>query len=183
MQVRSLGWEDPLEMEMATYSSILVWRLQWTEEPAGLQSMGVHRIKHNSFFRFSILVKSYGICFLCVYYLLSMIPTKSTHYLKGNSVQFSSDSQSCLTVTPGTAACQALCLSPIHGACWNSSPSSQWCHPIISSFVIPSSPAYSDSLHQVAKLLELQLHHQTIIIIRPSSSVIIQDRFPLGFTD
>ena len=42
---------------MATYSSILVWRLQWTEEPAGLQSIVMHRIKHNSFFRFSILVK------------------------------------------------------------------------------------------------------------------------------
>ena len=39
-QVRSLGWEDPLEKEMATYSSILAWRIPWTEEPDGLQSMG-----------------------------------------------------------------------------------------------------------------------------------------------
>ena len=38
--VRSLGWEDPLEKEMATHSSILVWELPWTEEPGGLQSMG-----------------------------------------------------------------------------------------------------------------------------------------------
>ena len=40
MQVRSLGWEDPLEEDMATYSSILAWRIPWTEEPGGLQSMG-----------------------------------------------------------------------------------------------------------------------------------------------
>ena len=37
--VRSLGWEDPLEKGMATHSSILVWRIPWTEEPGGLQSM------------------------------------------------------------------------------------------------------------------------------------------------
>ena len=37
--VRSLGQEDPLEKEMTTYSSILAWRISWTEEPAGLQSM------------------------------------------------------------------------------------------------------------------------------------------------
>ena len=36
----SLGWEDPLEEEMATHSSILAWRIPWTEEPGGLQSMG-----------------------------------------------------------------------------------------------------------------------------------------------
>ena len=39
-QVRSLGWEDPLEKGMATHSSILAWRIPWTEEPGGLQSMG-----------------------------------------------------------------------------------------------------------------------------------------------
>ena len=40
-QVRFLDWEDPLEKEMATYSSILAWRIPWTEEPGGLQSLGV----------------------------------------------------------------------------------------------------------------------------------------------
>ena len=39
-QVRSLGWGDPLEKEIATYSSILAWVIPWTEEPGGLQSMG-----------------------------------------------------------------------------------------------------------------------------------------------
>ena len=46
-QVQSLGWEDPLEKEMATHSSILVWRIQWTEEPGGLQSMGSQRVGHD----------------------------------------------------------------------------------------------------------------------------------------
>ena len=39
-QVQSLDWEDPLEKEMATHSSILAWRIPWTEEPGELQSMG-----------------------------------------------------------------------------------------------------------------------------------------------
>ena len=41
MQIRSLGWEDPLEKGMAAHSSILVWRIPWTGEPGGLQSIGV----------------------------------------------------------------------------------------------------------------------------------------------
>ena len=46
-QVRSLGWEDPLEKEMATHSSILAWRIPWTQKPGGLQSMGPQRVKHD----------------------------------------------------------------------------------------------------------------------------------------
>ena len=46
-QVRSLGWEDPLEKEMATHSSILAWKISWTQEPGGLQSMGSQRVGHN----------------------------------------------------------------------------------------------------------------------------------------
>ena len=45
--VRSLGWENPLEKEMATHSSILAWRIPWTEEPGGLQSTGSQRVGHN----------------------------------------------------------------------------------------------------------------------------------------
>ena len=45
--VWSLGWEDPLEKRMATHSSILVWRIPWTEEPGGLQSMGSQRVRYN----------------------------------------------------------------------------------------------------------------------------------------
>ena len=46
-QVRSLDGEDPLEKEMAIHSSILAWRIPWTEEPGGLQSMGSQRVGHN----------------------------------------------------------------------------------------------------------------------------------------
>ena len=45
--VRALGWEDPLEKEMATHSSILAWRIPWTEEPGGLQSTGSQRVGHD----------------------------------------------------------------------------------------------------------------------------------------
>ena len=45
--VRSLGQEDPLEKEMATHSSILAWRIPWTEEPGGLQSTGWQRVGHD----------------------------------------------------------------------------------------------------------------------------------------
>ena len=45
--VQSLGWEDPLEKEMATHSSILAWRIPWTEEPGGLQSTGSQRVGHD----------------------------------------------------------------------------------------------------------------------------------------
>ena len=46
-RVWSLGQEDPLEEEMTTHSSILIWRIPWTEEPGGLQSMGLQRVRHN----------------------------------------------------------------------------------------------------------------------------------------
>ena len=45
-QVRSLGQEEPLEKEMATHSSILAWKIPWTEEPGRLQSMGLQRVGH-----------------------------------------------------------------------------------------------------------------------------------------
>ena len=45
--VQSLGREDPLEKEMATHSSILDWRISWTEKPGGLQSMGSQRVGHD----------------------------------------------------------------------------------------------------------------------------------------
>ena len=47
MRVLSLGWEDPLVEGKATHSSILAWRIPWTEEPGGLQSMGLQRFGHN----------------------------------------------------------------------------------------------------------------------------------------
>ena len=46
-QVRSLGWEDALERGMTTHSSILAWRIPWTEEPGGLQSIESQRVRHH----------------------------------------------------------------------------------------------------------------------------------------
>ena len=48
MQVPSLGWEDPLEEGIATHFSILAWRIPWTEEPGGLQSLGLQRVGRDS---------------------------------------------------------------------------------------------------------------------------------------
>ena len=45
--VQSLGWEDPLEKEMAIRSSILAWEIPWTEETGGLESMGSQRVRHD----------------------------------------------------------------------------------------------------------------------------------------
>ena len=45
--VRGLGWEDPLEKEMAIHSSIIAWKIPWTEEPGRLQSMGLPRVGHD----------------------------------------------------------------------------------------------------------------------------------------
>ena len=45
--VQSLGWEDPLEKEMATHSSTPAWKIPWTEEPGRLQSMGSQRVRHD----------------------------------------------------------------------------------------------------------------------------------------
>ena len=46
-QIQSLGWEDPLEKAMATHSSILAWKIPWTEVPGRLQSMGLQRVRHD----------------------------------------------------------------------------------------------------------------------------------------
>ena len=46
-QVRSLDWDDPLGKEMVTHSSVLAWKILWTEEPGWLQSMGMQRVRHN----------------------------------------------------------------------------------------------------------------------------------------
>ena len=47
IQVQSPGWEDPLEKGRATHSSILAWKIPWTEEPGGLQFMGLQRVGHD----------------------------------------------------------------------------------------------------------------------------------------
>ena len=46
-RVQSLGWDDPLEKEMAAHSSILAWKIPWMEQPGGLQSMGLQKLGHD----------------------------------------------------------------------------------------------------------------------------------------
>ena len=46
-RIQPQGWEDPLEEEMATHPSVLTWKISWTEEPGGLQSMGSDRVGHD----------------------------------------------------------------------------------------------------------------------------------------
>ena len=55
--VRSLGQEDPLDKEMATHSSILTWRIPWTEEPGGLQSTGSQRVGHDRATSLSLIIR------------------------------------------------------------------------------------------------------------------------------
>ena len=59
MRVQSLGWEDPLEEEMATHSSILAGIIPWTEKPGGLQSMGSQRVRHNGVTEHALLKYSF----------------------------------------------------------------------------------------------------------------------------
>ena len=125
MRVRSLDGEDTLEEEMATHSSILAWRIPWTEDPGGLQSMGSQRIGHNSviftFFHFS-----------------------------SPSVQFSSVAQSCPTLcdpmnrsTPGLPVHRQLPeFTQIH--VHQVRDAIQPSHPLLS----PSPPAPNPSQHQ-----------------------------------
>ena len=47
MLVQSLGWDDTLEEEMVTHSSVLAWKMPWTEEPGGLQAVGSQRVGHD----------------------------------------------------------------------------------------------------------------------------------------
>ena len=65
-QVWPLAWEDPLEKEMATHSSILAWRVPWTEEPGGLQCLGLQNVRHdweiNTCRWFRFVLKSENLC-------------------------------------------------------------------------------------------------------------------------
>ena len=151
-EFRSLGWEDPLEREMATYSSILAREILWRKAPVGLQSKELGTIKWLQ------QMCSHWEVFLTVYLRLKV------HQF--SSVQFSRSVVSNSLQSHGLQCAMLPCSSPTPGASSNSGPSSWWCHPTISSSVVPFScfqsfPAsgsfpVSLSLHQVAKLLELQ---------------------------
>ena len=60
-RVRSLGQESPLEQEMAAHSSVLAWRIPWTEEPSGLQSMGLQRARHDGKINIIVSLKVHNV--------------------------------------------------------------------------------------------------------------------------
>ena len=131
-RVKSLDWEVPLEKGTAIHSSILTWRILWTEKAGWLQSVGLQRVRHD---------------------WVTNTHTQSV----SNSLWLH-----------GPQHARLPCPSPTPEACSNSCPSSQWCHPTISSLFSPSPPALNlsqyqglfrwvSSLHQVAKVLEFQL--------------------------
>ena len=74
-RVRSLGWEDPLEKGMANHASILAWRIPWTEEPGGLQPMGL-RIGHNSAIKHKYNIKH-------TIFVMKLILNLKKHFLLG----------------------------------------------------------------------------------------------------
>ena len=83
-QVQSLSWEDPLEKEMATHSSILAWKIPWTEEPGRPQSMGWQRVRHDwatslslKMFKRATTIKCY---FLLILYLKDNLAKNGLHF-------------------------------------------------------------------------------------------------------
>ena len=90
------GWEDPLEKGMATHSSILAWKIPWTEQPGELQPMGPQRVRHNwvtntftfthIFARLSINQSSLRILFLGIMVYWVLLGEHSTFYLNFTSV-------------------------------------------------------------------------------------------------
>ena len=103
--VQSLGWEDTLENEMATHSSILAWRIPWIEEPCRLPSTGSQRVRHDwitNTFSFHTLIWHH---FWVNYMLPILLMGRLVLVCQFSSVQSLSRVQ--LFVTPWTAACQA----------------------------------------------------------------------------
>ena len=163
--VWSLGQEDPLEMEMVTNSSILAWRLQGKNgETCWATVYGVTRVRRDSV-------------------------TKSTKHSKTglrSSVQFSRSVMSSSLWPHGLQQARPPWSSPTPGAYSNSCPLSQWCHPTISSSVIPfSSCPQSFPASGSFPMSQFFPSGGQSIGVSASASVLpmnIQDWFPLGWT-
>ena len=139
--VWSLGWEDPMEEGMATHSSVLAWRIPWTEEPGGLQSMGSQRVRHD----WSDLAGTQAWTF-CSVQLLGHV---------------------CLIAAPWTPACQASLSFTITRSLLKFMSTESLmlsnhlilCQPLLLlSSIFHRIRVFS---HQVAKVPELQLQHQS----------------------
>ena len=150
--VRFLDQEDPLEKGMAIHSSILACKIPWTEETGGVHGVAKSRIRLSNYY----------------YYY---------------SVPFSSVAQSCPTFRPHELQhARPPCLSPTPRVYPNSCPSSWWCHPAISSSVVPFYSATNPSQHQVSQLFTWGGQS---IGVSASASVLpmnTQNWSPLGWT-
>ena len=143
-RVRSLGQEDPLEKGMASHSSILAWRIPWTEEPVGLQSLGLLRVGHNW------VTNTHMIRFILKKHIVMTL-------IWFSSVQFSSVAQSCPTLcdpmnhsTPGLPVYHQLPEFTQTHVHWVSD-AIQSSHPLSS----PSPPAPNPSQHQSFPMSQL----------------------------
>ena len=81
-QVRSLGQEDPLEKGMTTHSSILVWRIPWTKDPGGLQSVRSQRVRHD--WVTNIFTLSYNYIHIHIYIYYNFVSQEETHVLNSH---------------------------------------------------------------------------------------------------
>ena len=150
---------------MATHSSILAWRIPWTEEPGGLQSMGLQRVGHNWALTYRSLNRNFFLTAGKSKIKVQVDLVSGGNLLPG-SVQFSCSVVSNSLRPHESQHARPACPSPTSGVHSNSCPSSQWCHPA-SQLSSPSPPApnpsqhqglfqWVNSLHEVAKVLELQ---------------------------
>ena len=198
MQVWSLGWEDPMEKELATRSSILASKLPWTEEPGGIQSRRLTK----SGIRLSDWAHAQHIN------SISHVDTRDSNNLEhteGNTIWQNMKKWwvfiiHCvcssllfnyyhvqLFATPWPQHTRLPCPSVSPGVCSNSCPLSWWCHPTISSSVVPfSSCLQSFPISRSFPMSRLFLSGGQSIRASASTSVLpvnIQDWFPLGWTD
>ena len=190
MWVRSLGWEDSLEEEMATHSSILAWKIPWTEKPGELQSMGWQRNGHDWATQYKTWHhktprKEHRHNTLCINH--SSIFLDQSPKAKEIKIQFSSVSQSCLTLRSQRLQHSRLpCPLPSPRVCSNSYQLSQWCHPGISFSDVPFSSCLrscpvsgSFTVSQLFASAGQSIGAPALASVLP---VNIQGWFPLGLT-
>ena len=177
-QVWSLAWEDALEKEMATHSSVLAWRILWPEEPGGLWSIGSQRVRHDwATNTLSGLRNSHLVVTKSLTAVTSLFIDMSGDILfhRTHIVQFSSIAQSCPTL------CDSMDYSmpgfPIHHQLLELTQTHvHWVSDAIQPSHLLSSPSpptfnlswhqglfqWVSSLHQVAKALDFQVKHQSL---------------------
>ena len=174
--VRSWGWEEPLEKEIATHSSILAWEIPWREEPGGLQTMQLQKSWTWLSNETAVAAAAAGIRWV------------TTGYGRFRISSVQSLSRVWLLAIPWIAACQAAipCPLPTPGVHPNSCPLSRWCHPAISSSVVPfSSCPQSLPASGSFPMSQLFTWGGQSIGVSASTSVLpmnTQDWSPLGWT-